>query len=309
MSEHSPIHIALCCDDKYARHCCVTMLSVIRNTRYPERIVFALFHEDFSSETRERISQTFANDPCKIAFVDLKNEYFATEKYSSPWPKQVLYRFKVPGLFPGCPDKVLYLDVDTIVIADIEELWREKLNKYVIGAVPDLGMNTADNEVSREVLGLAEEDLYFNSGVLLIDATKWRTQDVENTLIRYIESYGSQLSFLDQDALNHVLHNKWKQLPQKWNMDRCLFRSYYLPGARRAVRIFAPGIAKAMKAPGIIHYSRARKPWKAGCGMPYREKYFEYLAQTPWKDCRLEDNTLRNRFRDMKWLIVRKLFG
>ena len=309
MSEHPPIHIALCCDDKYARHCSVTMLSVIRNTRHPERIVFALFHEDFSPETQENILRTFANDPCKITFVDLKNEYFATETFSSPWPKQVLYRFKVPKLFPGCPDKILYLDADTIVIADVAELWREKLNDCVIGAVSDLGMNTVDRDASREVLGLAEEDLYFNSGVLLIDVRKWKEQDVENTLIRYIESYGSQLEFLDQDALNHVLRNKWKPLPQKWNMDTFLFRSYYRLGARRALRVFAPKIAVSVRAPGIIHYTGYNKPWRWGCYLPKHEKYFEYLAQTPWKGYRLEENTFRNRLRRMRWRVRIKLFS
>ena len=309
MSEQPPIHIALCCDDRYARHCSVTMLSVIRNTRHPERIVFALFHEDFSPGTRENIIQTFANDPCKITFVDLRNEDFATETFSSSWPKQVLYRFKVPELFPGRPDKVLYLDADTIVVADVAELWREKLNDCVIGAVSDLSNNTAARKGFREALALTEEAHYFNSGVLLIDVRKWKEQDVENTLIRYIASHGSRLGFLDQDALNHVLRHKWKQLPQKWNMTRSLFRNYYRLGARRAVKFFAPGIAQAMDAPGIIHYTGSPKPWQAACGLPYREKYLEYLAQTPWKDCQLENDTLRNRSRRLMWRIKRKLFG
>ena len=309
MSEHSPIYIALCCDDKYARHCTVTMLSVIKNTSSPERIVFAIFHEDFTEATQENILQTFSTHPCKISFVNLQNEDFGIDSFSFSWPKQVLYRLKVPELFPALPEKILYLDADTLVVSDIEELWRTTLEDFVIGAVTDLKINTAGQKALRESLGLKENDKYFNAGILLIDAQKWREQDLGNVLIEYLKSHGFQLPYRDQDALNHVLRKKWKPLPKKWNMIRSLFREYYRPGAQRAVRYFAPEIAEALSAPGIIHYTAGPKPWHAACGLPYCERYFEYLAETPWKDCQPEHNTLPSRYRRLMWLIRRKLFG
>ncbi len=309
MSEHSPIYIALCCDDKYARHCTVTMLSVIKNTSSPERIFFAIFHEDFTEATQENILQTFSIHPCKISFVNVQNEDFGIDRFSSSWPKQVLYRFKVAELFPELPDKILYLDVDTLVVSDIEELWHINLNDFVIGAVSDYANNTTKKKTLRKSLGLQENDRYFNNGILLIDAQKWRAQDLGNILIEYLKTHGSQLSFIDQDAMNHILRKKWKPLPEKWNMVRSLFREYYRPGARRAVRYFAPAVAEAIRAPGIIHYTGSPKPWHAACGLPYCERYFEYLAETPWKDDQPENNTLRNRSRRLTWLIKRKLFG
>lgn len=101
------------------------------------------------------------------------------------------------------PDKIIYLDVDTVINNDINELFKEDIEGYEVGCVRDVYL-----------LGQLRKRTYFNSGVLLLNMKEIRKTG-------YLEKARNICSkrpmiFMDQTALNLAVEKK-KLLDKKFN--------------------------------------------------------------------------------------------
>ena len=60
---------------------------------------------------------------------------------------------------------------------------------------------------------------YFNSGVLLLNLTYWRENNLENELLEYAYNNIGLLQYHDQDILNAVLKDRKKQMSIAYNVQ------------------------------------------------------------------------------------------
>lgn len=97
-------------------------------------------------------------------------------------------------------DKILYLDIDTIVVRDISNLWKYNIDDYYVAGVKDFGIEKRGN---IDELGITR---YINSGVLLFNLKKVREDKIIDKWFSFINE--NRLIFPDQDALNVVCHEK-----------------------------------------------------------------------------------------------------
>ncbi|MGO2195902.1 MAG: glycosyltransferase [Lactococcus lactis] len=88
------------------------------------------------------------------------------------------YRLFIADIFKGYNGRVLYLDCDTVIVDDIQELMTLDLSNNVIAALKD-----AFSRHYRKNIELKDNDIMFNSGVMLIDLKKWREENIENRII------------------------------------------------------------------------------------------------------------------------------
>ena len=93
-------------------------------------------------------------------------------------------RFLIPKLKPQLK-KVLYMDVDIIVLGDIQELYNEDLEGYALGAVWEQTRKYYNSD-TKELMELSENYKYFNAGILVIDVQKWLDNNILKELF-YIE--------------------------------------------------------------------------------------------------------------------------
>lgn len=173
------------------------------------------------------------------------------------------HRLFVDAVLPAEIDRVLYLDVDTLVCSDLAPLYDTDLEGAIIAAVEDL-----DAHSSAVRLGLPSGAPYFNSGVLLIDRRRWSQFGVADRVREYLHLHAAapdRWLYPDQDALNVVLADRWRALPPRWNVYACyrLHRPVDLSEERRS----------ALRDPGIIHFTGPEKPWLRHCAPPYRAWY------------------------------------
>ena len=111
-------------------------------------------------------------------------------------------------IIPGLPDRILYLDADTIVTGDLKELYEYDLKDKTVGAVRDY--------LGRFFIGIN----YVNSGVMLINMKQARE---EHLFFRAREQVNKILmGFPDQTALNHCLTGEKRYLPRRFNAMRHL---------------------------------------------------------------------------------------
>jgi lipopolysaccharide biosynthesis glycosyltransferase len=165
--------------------------------------------------------------------------------------------------------RVLYLDADVLAVQDVRPLLAAELAGKTIGAVPDLGIDSTIREkvkVHREELGLADDELYFNAGMLLFD---WQATLASDALQRVRAKLAERPRWraLDQDALNMALRHEWKPLPYKWNVTGLIQQS-------TAVE------------PAIYHFTASEKPWMSRRFLWHRRFHAYYVASfagTGWE--------------------------
>src|SRR5262249_27375915 len=150
---------------------------------------------------------------------------------------------------------------DVVVAGNIEELWDTDMNGHAVAAVADHGAG------HRCIALQIPEKSYFNAGILVVDLAKWRAEGIKQQIMVYLDTH-PRLEFLDQDAMNVLLHNDWKELNPKWNVYSSLMMNKKWP---------------ADKLPAIIHYTSASKPWHYDNIHPLKQEYYKYLRLTEWR--------------------------
>ncbi len=67
-------------------------------------------------------------------------------------------------------------------------------------------------------LGIAHKVDYFNSGVLLMNITEWKKQQITKKAIQFLQDFPKNILIADQDALNAVLKNNWLKISNRFNL-------------------------------------------------------------------------------------------
>lgn len=123
--------------------------------------------------------------------------------------KGALIRLYLPEIVKE--DKILYMDLDTIVVDDISELFDIDIENYYCAGVFDHYMK---NQPLNTILDI-DYDNYINAGVILFNLEYVRKDKKDKELIEYINS--TKLTYLDQDTINKVFYGKIKLIDSIYN--------------------------------------------------------------------------------------------
>ena len=212
------IPIFLSSDNNYAPLVATTMTSILSNTK--SFIEFYILDGGITSDNVEKIQSLKNNfNNFSIEFIKIDYEkYFKGFKTSGHWSKAVYARLLIPNLKPNI-NKAIFMDVDILVIGDIANLYNEDLENYALGAVwEDFSEQIPEHLTKiRKNMALNTNHKYFNSGVLLINCTRWRNENISSKLFKIADKYCDKIQMVDQDILNKCFDNNYKMLPKKYN--------------------------------------------------------------------------------------------
>lgn len=287
------IHIALCIDENYAQHAGVTIASILYNKKSSTPVVFHIICDNLPLYEHDNLKQITDKYGAAIAFHTVDSNSFNKLPVGGHINKAAYYRLAITEILPPSIEKVLYLDADLIVRFDISELCNTDISAHYAAAIQDIGIESKGT-LLRKILGMPPQEPYFNSGVLLLNATKWREESINSKVINFINDNAEKIIYADQDGLNAILWGKWVPVHPKWNVYRVAFRKYYKWHERRKL---SKEFIEAVKNPCIVHFTGALKPWHDSCLMPYVNEYYFYLAMTPWKGYRPPRASMYQLFR------------
>lgn len=169
-------------------------------------------------------------------------------------------RLLMPELLAGEVERLIYLDGDLLILDRIDALWDIDLDGAILGAVQDLAVPLVSSPMGLrryEELGFSRNSCYFNAGVYVVDVDAWSRNEIGRRAMEYLDRNGKLVNLFDQDALNSVLQNRWKQLDYRWNISGGLAaRMHYHPKD-----VDVAQLEQAIANPGIIHFSGFLKPW------------------------------------------------
>ncbi len=285
------IHIVLGSDEKFAQHLAVTIASILYNARTP--IVFHILHDGLSAATIKNIEacadiadQRVAGRSVSFEFILLQLHEFKDLPSRANISLMTYARMKIPTLLAQLP-RVLYLDCDMVVCTDLAPLWTTDLGDNPIAACLDF---VSPHKVSR--LGIAPQH-YFNAGMLLMNLDAMRAMGFNDIVVAGFNDI-SRIFAHDQDFLNLIFKNNWKRVHSRWNV---VIHHNELRARRLPMYDFAEFRA-ALAEPGIIHYTGV-KPSAYLHDSAFKDRYWRYLAMTPWRDYQMPRPTLRQVGR--KW--------
>lgn len=272
--ELEKIEIVTACDDNYIQHLGVMLCSLLENTLYKEKINIWIIDANISQQKKDILSLFMQEKyQIKINYLSIDTSIYQKFNVSYHFTHSIYYRISIPNIISANIKKVIYLDSDIVLKQDIYDLWLIDLKNNFLGAIESLNIN------KQHLKGIIQDDLdYFNSGVLLIDITKWREHNITEQVISFINNNQENIIWWDQDSLNAILYKKWLSLPLKWNLQSNFF-DISIKKCKRGKEL-----KEAITNPAIIHYTGLHKPWDYVDNHPYRQEYYKYLALTPWQN-------------------------
>ncbi len=187
---------------------------------------------------------------------------------------------------PHHVEDLLYLDCDTLVRADLSQLWEMDFQGKAVLAVSDICFYFRFSPLAKlGIEGFSElaELPYFNAGMMRVDLKRWRELGIQNKALELIARFGPQLRNFDQDALNWALRGQWQEISHRWNY---LYMISFFPDL--SIHQNLKNEFKSWKDnPAIVHFIYKIKPWDLDYYGPFKA---EYLAN--WSLCNDESKNV-----------------
>lgn len=298
------------CDDNYAQHTTISLISLCINNRDCKINVY-IINNNISSLNINLICKSLDKYECELHFVDF-GKYEKQLELNMPWAISIssYARLFSTEILPDDIDKVLYVDSDTIFCDKITDLFLTDISDYGVAGVLDLGKN-----ISKRKIGLADDDLYINAGVMLINVAFWRKNNVLDVFLDYIKKNNGTVWHHDQGIINAVLRSKIKLLPIKYNVMSPIFMLKYRQ-LRRIYQIDSivyseTEVKNVKQCPVILHFTPAftTRPWERHCKHPRKNEYKKYLNVSAWTESDMPVKHYLRKSAVENLLKVRYFFG
>jgi lipopolysaccharide biosynthesis glycosyltransferase len=278
------ISVVCAADEGYVMPLAAMVVSLLERLSWDCKLQLFVIDGGITPQSREKLTQCI--DPLRATIEWLKLSPETIQKVenlktSGHISISAYYRILIPELLPKQIEKVIYLDCDLIFKGDLQTLWNQEIGDNYLLAVQDMGVglvSSKDGLLNYRELGLPEQTKYFNSGVLVLNLTKWRATNLSWRTIDYISTQQEFIRFHDQDGLNAVIAGQWGEIHPMWNQTPDIYRNW-----RNWEESFLPEeiYNRARYSPQIIHFASSEKPWNTALH-PNRDLFYHYLDQTPW---------------------------
>ena len=257
------MNILLAFNSNYYMPALVLLKSLLVNNQWCREIRIYVLYSDLKPGEIQRFSQVAEESGiAKAIFLPVETDTFQDAPLHLKWiSRETYYRLLAQEMLPESVERVLYLDVDMIVMGSLEEFYHQDFEGKLLVACNRYGLGGVDPK-RLEQLTLPRDTIYFNAGTLLYDLAGQRQQIDPNILYEYPVLFYQQLKYGDQDVLNAVFYGLTKFAD--WRVYNCFdsntTRQRQEDRVRRSCKIF--------------HYNGRGKPWT--------ERYWGRMAWLFW---------------------------
>lgn len=300
------INVVFASDNNYAQHAAVAMVSILMNTLVPQRLAFFLLNDNITAAVQKKMEDTVSFWGASLCFVDVDIASFKDLFVSGQLSRTAYFRLEMAKCLPEKVTKAIYLDCDLLVRDDIVKLWNIDLQGKPLAAVPDYGIMASRKDWNRkqETLQIHPEDMYFNSGVLVIDIEQWREKNYGEQVEKLAKTHAYQHH--DQDALNQLFMRNWQVLPLRWNVIPPVWNMFLKILLRKRFR--NPALT-ARRDIAILHYAGGYKPWEYKEYEAFNHEYYKCLAKSAFSCEPMPQPDKRRKNRSIKRQLFRIYWG
>ena len=286
------LHITSTFDEKYKVYLMAMISSAIQSAGDDFELTFHLFGDGISADTTGTY-ETFIREKGHAVHW-LRDATAGVEiPLTSYFSRVASARLFLADAIDSSVDSVVYLDSDVIVCPGaIHALYETDIGDRALGVVEDFAFT--DVNAMAQNIGIYDESYrYFNSGVLIINLKKWRSENATQKHVEILAQKGSSFIYVDQDVLNLCWKDDLHYLPYRFNATSILF-AFTQGDILNAPRYDTNEILEAINRPMLLHFYGflENRPWKTFCFHPKRKLYVKaakaspypfVLENTPWR--------------------------
>lgn len=217
--------------------------------------VFVL-HRDLTILDENIIKRGIDEDRFSIKLIKISNkEIDCFPVYEKRYPVEIYFRLFASKYLPNNIDRVLYLDTDIVVINRLNKLYDMDFgNNYFIAATHIKKVLHRFHEIR---LGIEKDDVYVNTGVILMNLKELRKIPIEEDVISFVKNNKKRLLLPDQDILSTLYGDRIKLIDKlRYNFGERDLIKYNVNNPNHKI-----DINWIKKNVVIIHYYGRNKPW------------------------------------------------
>lgn len=269
-----PVFMAV--DDGYIPFLGVALKSVIENSSKENKYEIKILYTKVSEENKNKI-KAYETENVSIEFVDLSSKLHEIEDklYTRNYFSNTTYfRLFIPELYPEY-DKVVYIDSDTVTLADIADLYNTDMGDNLIAGIPDGVVQAIPvfQEYVEKVVGVIDYNNYFNAGIIVMNLKALREYKFQEKFLYMLEKIKFEVA-QDQDYMNRLCKGRVKLLGFEWNR--------------------MPAMGKREGTINLVHYNLGCKPWYFD-DVLYQEYFWKYAKKTEFYD---EIRAMKSKYTD-----------
>ncbi|WP_175691531.1 glycosyltransferase [Burkholderia anthina] len=257
-------NIDVCCiaDEKYVIPTAVFLESVKKTKRETTIPSVTVLIPKGSRETMA-VLEELSDDNFLVRVLEVETDQFAnlhkykdSDNYCMASPS-AMFKFIIPSIFESL-DRVLYLDTDLMVRKDLLELFVTSMGDEYLCAVADMWNPVTDRKEIKDF------ECYFNSGVMLMNLAKMRSENLPDKLIA-AKLNSTNFNLMDQDVFNEVCDGHVKTLDIKFNfLPVCYKRHKHRFDLSVINQLYGSSymnIDEVAADPVVAHWAGSDKPW------------------------------------------------
>lgn len=280
-TEASSFPVLFAADANYVSHLATALFSLLEhNPSLPISVTVLTGEMDARNVYRLKAICAQFGVPCEVLRLD--DRLLGGLVTTGHFRLSAYYRLFAPDLIHG--PRCLYLDSDLVVTGSIAEILESELDDYLVAGIENTGL------ARNEELGMKAESLSFNSGVMLMNLDRWRSERVKDAVLDFVRRNPDVVIHADQCGLNAVIDGRWLPLDPVFNYQ--------------TAAALAGGRQSAGRSPVIIHFTGAEKPWQMNNSHPFKRVYWRYRNRTPFWSLLPDDFGVKSL---VSWLLPARL--
>lgn len=273
--EQSPIVIACSTDERYAPGLAVMVRSMLDHHPGARRIQLYVLESDLQKKTKEKLLASWKDSRLSVTFLKPETTKIENLTRFNGVHQAMYFHLMLSELLPH-HHKILKMDADMLLFADIEELWNTDLTSHPAAAALELRSPTVSSEwalPNYKELGIPPQTPYFNAGLMLINLDMWRKEEIAAKIIDHTKRYEKIIRYWDQDGVNAVLGGRFLILDPRWNVEaEGLILTGWVPEDPMMVK-------EIINDAKIVHFV-VSKPWNQDCKHPKKLLFLDTLKRT-----------------------------
>lgn len=257
-------------DDNVTTQLMTTLYSVVQNT--PNTKISAYVIQKETLKDTAKLKQFCQTIGVTYHAIKVDPKIFSEAPITDRYPETIYYRLLAHEYLPKNIHRILYLDVDILVINDLTSLYQMPMEDKLYAAASHSQLtNNMTEQFNKLRLGNYEAESYYNSGVLLMNLDLIREKVSSDDIFNYIKANKLTLFLPDQDVLNALYGKYFLKIPdQIYNYDARMSAIYNLLGNGTW------NLDWVIEHTVILHFCGRDKPWKDDYTTRYAGLYKHY---------------------------------
>jgi lipopolysaccharide biosynthesis glycosyltransferase len=298
------IPVVFCFDANFVNYAAVATFSAFSHSKSKLKVYWIIPSEAESATVP--IKELLAKKGVDISIQITSDQLFSDWKEQGHIKKAAYQRLLIPNAIPD--PKIIYLDCDLIVQADLSELFKIQMGTSSVGGVSD----ALAKKLSR--MPKKDGDPYINSGVMILNLESLRKNQFIEKCTEIYHQFIKEVTFCDQCVINKYSEGQKSLIDPNWNYCFFICQNLELP----------PNDALSkFQGAKILHFVGPIKPWSVNCPPHLGDYWWECahrlnlpnLERKPYNNLIGKKNIgkrikeiIKKRYLEIK-LVTKRLFG